>query len=91
MADDVVRFLDSISFGDNRDEVKDVNIEKVLLHKKDETFEVVMTRSQVLPYEVATSLIQASKKGIHQKEKCFITLKYESVTEDDVVSYLEHM
>ena len=91
MADDVVRFLDSISFGDNRDEVKDVNIEKVLLHKKDETFEVVMTRPQVLPYEVATSLIQASKKGIHQKEKCFITLKYESVTEDDVVSYLEHM
>ena len=91
MAEDVKRFLDSISFSENRENLQDLTIEKVLLHKKEETFEVVMTSKHVLPFLAAEALVKASKKGIHQKEKCFITFKYQDITEDNLLEYVQSL
>ena len=61
------RFLDSISFSENRENLQDLTIEKVLLHKKEETFEVVMTSKHVLPFLAAEALVKASKnEGIKE-------------------------
>ena len=89
MADDVVRFLDSISYQGDREILKNIEIVKVFLHKNTETFEVLMKNHQVLPYEVVKELFEACKNKIHQKENCYITLQYEEVTEEDLNGYVE--
>ena len=45
-------FLKSINFLDI-EALKDVEIKKVVLNKKDEVFNVYLTSKQVLPYEVS--------------------------------------
>ncbi len=89
MADDVVRFLDSISYQGDREILKNIEIVKVFLHKNTETFEVLMKNHQVLPYEIVKELFEACKNKIHQKENCYITLQYEEVTEEDLNGYVE--
>ena len=59
MADDVVRFLDSISYEGDREILKNIEIVKVFLHKNIETFEVLMKNPQVLPYEVVKVVFEA--------------------------------
>ena len=91
MQNDVVRFLDSIGYPEARDELKNVEIEKVLLHRKEEFFEVILKHDVVLPYEVSKQLVDCSKKGIHGKEKCIITFHYLAVLESDVLDYVKSM
>ena len=88
MAEDVVRFLDSISFSEDRSLLKDLSIEKVLLHKMTKVFEVILVHPSVLPYSLVSSLFNASENGIKNKEKCQITLKYQEVTEEDILNYV---
>ena len=88
MAEDVVRFLDSISFSEDRSLLKDLSIEKVLLHKMTKVFEVILVHPSVLPYSLVSSLFKASENGIKNKEKCQITLKYQEVTEEDILNYV---
>ena len=91
MADDVKRFLDSIAYKENREDVKNVQISKVLLHKNVHLFEVVMHNNEVLPYETVRNLYKACENKINQKEECTITLEYQSVTKEDVVNYVAAM
>ena len=82
MAEDLVRFLDSISYSGDRDILKDTEIEKVLLHKKEGTYEVILNSLELLPLKVVEQLNELAEKGIHQKEKCFITYKYQNENEN---------
>ena len=82
MAEDLVRFLDSISYSGDRDILKDTEIEKVLLHKKEGTYEVILNSLELLPLKVVEQLNDLAEKGIHQKEKCFITYKYQNENEN---------
>ncbi len=91
MKDDVKRFIESISYDGDTLPLQTIEIEKVLLNRRNETFEVIMTRDEVLPYEIASSLLLASKNGIHNKDKCFITLKYKEVKEQDKLEYLKEI
>ncbi len=88
MQDDVVRFLDSISYEGERDSFIDLEIEKVLLNKAKKFFEVIMVRPKPLPYQASSELLLASKNGIHGKEKCIITLKYNEIMAQDILDYL---
>jgi len=89
MQNDVVRFLDSINYPSEREELQNIEIEKVLFHRKDALYEVVMTKDTVLPYEIAKTLISLSKKGIKGKDKCLITLKYNHIEDSEVIMYLK--
>ncbi len=91
MQDDVVRFLDSISYEKDRESLKEIEIEKVYLNKAKKLFDVVMRNKRPLPYETASELILASKNGIHHKEKCIITFKYDEITEEDILAYMTEL
>jgi len=88
MKDDVKRFIESISYDGEQEGLEDLEIEKVLFNRTKETFEVIMTKENVLPYNVAFKLLLASKNGIHHKNNCKITLKYKKITEEDIKVYL---
>ena len=72
MKDDVKRFIESISYDGEQEGLEDLEIEKVLFNRTKETFEVIMTKENVLPYNVAFKLLLASKNGIHHKNNCIV-------------------
>ena len=65
MQEDVKRFLDSISYDKEYEELKQIEIEKVYLNKAKKLFNVVMVSEDLLPYEVASSLLLACQNKIH--------------------------
>ena len=67
---DVTRFLDSISYPSEREELKNIEIEKVLLHRKDGYFEVYLKEDVPLAYNAAKELLACASNGIHGTEKC---------------------
>ena len=91
MNDELHRFLKSISYEEKIDDLNGLEIEKVLLNRSKETFEVIMKKDTVLPYEVAYALLLASKNGINNKEKCKITLKYDTVNDENFLDYLKEI
>lgn len=90
MQSDVERFLDSIEYP-NKEDLKDIEIEKVILHRKTKVFEVLFHQHKVLPYEVASQLLECSQKGIHGKDACSIVFHYDEVTNEDVLNYLKEI
>jgi len=91
MQDDVVRFLNSISFTEDRSALENIEIEKVLYNKTKKIYEVIMKNEKVLPYNVVSSLLLASQNGINNKGKCIITLKYAEITKEDVLKNIEEI
>ena len=91
MQEDVKRFLDSISYDKEYEELKQIEIEKVYLNKAKKLFNVVMVSENLLPYEVASSLLLACQNKIHGKENCTITLKFNHSKEETLQDYLENI
>ncbi len=91
MQEDVKRFLDSISYDKDYEELKKLSIEKVYLNKAKRLFNVVMVSEDLLPYEVASSLLLASQNKIHGKENCVITLKYNKMNEETLKEYIDNL
>ena len=91
MQEDVKRFLDSISYDKEYEELNQIEIEKVYLNKAKRLFNVVMVSEDLLPYEVASSLLLASQNKIYGKENCTITLKFNHMKEETLRDYLENI
>ena len=91
MQEDVKRFLDSISYDKDYEELNNISIEKVYLNKAKRLFNVMMVSEKLLSYEVASSLLLASQNKIHGKENCMITLKHNKLDEDTLKGYLENI
>ena len=89
MQNDVTRFLDSISYPKEREELKNIEIEKVLLHRKDAYFEVYLKGDVPLPYDKAKEIIACASNGIHGKEKCKVVFHYQAVLDSDISLYIE--
>ncbi|MCX4253937.1 MAG: PolC-type DNA polymerase III [Bacilli bacterium] len=83
---DIKAFLNSIGYQDI-DELENVVIDKVVLNKKSETFNVYLKSEKVLPFLVADKLLKGDFK-INGQYKCNIFISYESITSDDVSLYV---
>ena len=91
MNDELERFLNSISYEGNREDLQNIEIEKVLFHKDTRLYEVILTSEKVIPYETVSELFLAAQNGIHGKEKCKITMKYQTIEEESVLDYVTHI
>lgn len=80
-------FLNSIDFSFDEEVFKEVEVEKVLLNKKSETFKVCLHSNRVLPYDITNSLINGSYK-INNTYKCLISINYEHITDEDITVYV---
>ena len=88
MQKDLERFLDSISFGSNREDLLYTEIEKVFYHKKDKVYEVILKNKNVLPFSIVEELTTAARNGIHGESLCKITFHYDVITPDDISNYV---
>ena len=87
---DINNFLTSINFNDEENILKDVIIEKVVLNKKSETFNVYLKSNQVLPFNIINKLIN-NKYKINGLYNCNIYINYDNITSEDVLTYIEEI
>ena len=88
MNDEVKRFLDSIDYQDE-DDLSSLDILKVLLHKDDLLYEVILHSKSPLPKESADNIIKASSNKINKKYKCIIKFNYDEINEQDIANYFK--
>ena len=84
---DIKSFLKSINFIDDNNTFDKVEIEKVILNKKSETFSVYLKSKTVLPIEEVDKLINTSYL-INGEYKCNIYISYEVITDEDIINYV---
>ena len=84
---DIKAFLKSINFNDEDNILKDVEVKKVVLNKKNETFNVYLTSKELLPFNIVDSLIN-NKYKINNTYNCNIDLEYIDLNKEDIISYL---
>ena len=89
MNDTLKRFFDKINFNDY-DEFQNAEIEKVIVNKKKETWEVHIKNPSVLSIEIALKLIEVAKNGIEDVSSIMIKYIYDNITEDDILTYFKY-
>ena len=88
--DELKRFLKSIGFS-YTDEFSDTLIEKVVFNRETKVYNVYLKSKNVLNYNLITELFECAKKGINGKDKCFIELSYENITDDVIQNYIKEI
>lgn len=86
---DIKAFLKSIGLNDD-DDLSKLEIEKVVLNKKSETFTIYLKGKKVLPFEKANKLLNKEYK-INNEYKCKMIINYDEITEEDLIIYLKEI
>ena len=85
MQEKMNKFFDSIGYKDTEGYFQDAHISKVVLNKKNESFEVFIENDRPI-YPLATlELVKASKKGINGEKKCHINFIYNDMEDEDIL------
>ncbi len=85
---EIERFLASINY--HGASFNDANIDRVVLNKKEQTFEVYISSPVVNDIGEVERLFMCSEGGINGQNKCRIHLFFTSITEEDLRSYLDY-
>ena len=89
MNSELNRFFSSIGF--TSESFREAQIKKVVLNKKEESFEVFITNPEVIDLKEINKLLLCASGGINGEKKCKINLSYELITEDDVLNYIYYL
>ncbi len=84
---DIKTFLKSINFSDSEELLNEVQITKVILNKKNASFNVFLTSNKVLPFDLVDTLINGEYK-INDTYNCNINITYDNVPISDLTEYL---
>ena len=77
---DIKAFFKSINFTSINQDLEEMTIDKVVLNKKEEVFNVYLHSKKVLPIKEIDALLEASKNKINGEYKCNIMINYDEVT-----------
>lgn len=85
---DIHSFFKSINFTPETNNFDEIEIEKVVLNKKEEVFNIYLHSKKVLPMNEVDSLFHASKNKINGEYKCNIMINYDEVKSEECLEYL---
>lgn len=85
---EVKRFFESIGF-QHPEFMENTKIEKVILQKKKELFEVHIHFSKPLSFPMTEELFACASHGIYGKSKCELKLNYEEILDGQLEEYIE--
>ncbi|MCR5787625.1 MAG: PolC-type DNA polymerase III [Bacilli bacterium] len=92
MNDALTRFFNSINFTPTiLEDFNNVSIEKVVLNKKSESFNVFIKCKNLVNLKDMKKLVSCASKGINGEKKCIINFSYENVTDDDINNYVSNI
>ena len=86
---DIHSFFQSINFVPETSNFDEIEIEKVVLNKKEEVFNIYLHNKKVLPIKEIDALLEASKNKINGEYKCNIMINYDEVTEEECLDYIK--
>ena len=86
---DIHSFFQSINFVPETNDFDEIEIEKVVLNKKEEVFNIYLHNKKVLPIKEIDALLEASKNKINGEYKCNIMINYDEVTEEECLDYIK--
>ena len=86
---DIHSFFQSINFVPETNNFDEIEIEKVVLNKKEEVFNIYLHNKKVLPIKEIDALLEASKNKINGEYKCNIMINYDEVTEEECLDYIK--
>ena len=86
--EELQRFLTSLNFEYNN-ALDNTTIEKVILKKATSTYNVYLRSKNVLNCDLVVDLFNAAKNGINGKDKCYIELLYDNISDEDIKEYIE--
>ncbi|MEG0977030.1 MAG: PolC-type DNA polymerase III [Bacilli bacterium] len=89
MNDELNRFFNSIGF--ISESFTNSQIEKVVLKKKEELFEVFIKNDSVIDVLEVVKLFSCAKKGINGSSLCKVNMIYETITKSDIEKYLNYL
>ena len=81
------RFFDSINFT-KVEEFLEAEIEKVILKKSEELFEVYIKSNKMISLSIIKSLFSCANQGINGQKKCKIFMIYPIINLEDVKTYV---
>ena len=86
---DIHSFFKSINFSPETEDFDNFEIEKVVLNKKEEVFNIYLRSKTIVPIEEIDELFKASQNKINGKYKCNIKLNYEGIDESSCLEYIK--
>ncbi|MBE6155006.1 MAG: PolC-type DNA polymerase III [Firmicutes bacterium] len=87
---DIKAFFNSINFIDEENIFENVEINKVVLNKKNELFSVYLMSNKVLPFNEIDRLIN-NEYRINNLYKCKIFITYTNIENNDVINYVNEI
>ena len=88
---DIYSFFKSINFTPENNIFDEVEIAKVVLNKKDESFNIYLHSPKVLPIGEIDTLFSSCENKINGKYKCNVTINYDEVSGEDCLSYVKEI
>ncbi|MDD2208328.1 MAG: PolC-type DNA polymerase III [Bacilli bacterium] len=87
--DALKRFFNKLEF-DGEDNFNNVKVERCVVNKEKETWDLYLNSPNVLPLEPVLSLIEKAKKGIKGVNQININFSYENLNADDILIYVKY-
>ncbi len=83
------RFFDKLEF-DGEENFDGVKVEKCVVNKNKETWDLYLKSPGVLPIIPVLNLIDRSKKGLEDVKKINIHFSYDNLNAEDILSYIKY-
>ena len=88
---DIYSFFKSINFMPENNIFDEVEIEKVVLNKKEESFSIYLHSSQVLAIHDVDALLAACENKINGEYKCNVIINYDEIKGEDCLNYVKEI
>lgn len=85
MQEKLKAFFDSVGYDDTEGYFNEAHISKVILNKKEESFEVFIENDTPINPLATFALLEACKKGIKGKSPCHVHFVYNSMEDEDIL------
>lgn len=89
MNEELKRFFASIQF--SSESFGDAEVKKVILNKKDQSFEVFIYASNLIDIAEVNRLFLCAQKGINGEKKCRVVMEYGNIDEEVLRVYVNYL
>lgn len=85
MQEKLNKFFESVGFEDKNEDFRTASISKVILNRKEKTFDVFIENEKPISPIVTLKLSKCALNGIHGQNKCYVHYVYNDMDDDDIL------
>ena len=85
MQEKLNKFFESVGFEDKNEDFRTASISKVILNRKEKTFDVFIENEKPISPIATLKLSKCALNGIHGQNKCYVHYVYNDMDDDDIL------